>query len=473
MSHHETNTSSSTPQLTVAIMCKNEHARIGVTLESVRTIADLLVIFDTGSEDNTVQICKDFAATNNIPLELKEGPFVDFSTSRNMLLNYTDEMILARGFRPDSFILMLDTNDELRGVPELRAFMRDFQDRPESAFLVAQEWWSGMLNFYSNVRLIKANSGWRYCGVVHEFIRNISNNSNGDQPKVPAPVLIYQDRTKDDDKSAKRFTRDRELLEAEHIRDPDDPRTTFYLAQTCVCLGDLEAAYKYYLERSEAIGFYEERYESMFCLGNVSLSMGKPFEHAMGWYLKSFAAIQRAEPLVKLSLHYIKQEGGMPMVYMFASLACKLAFPTNCILFVDRMVYEYTRWHLMGISAFYVGSYIDGKEACLNAIENGRKLNIDVATDIGNLQFYNTVLEEHPNFTRNLYVKERARELTLLNPKIVDAESSAVQDYAVYFKRHLLKLSTSVPLRQNSQPVQSLEKNDDEEMSEPTDWLFT
>jgi hypothetical protein len=50
-------------------------------------------------------------------------------------------------------------------------------------------------------------------------------------------------------------------------------------------------------------------------------------------------------------------------------MACKLLFPFNQILFIDRRAYDYTRWHLLGIVAYYVGRYKEGKEACLKALE--------------------------------------------------------------------------------------------------------
>jgi hypothetical protein len=70
------------------------------------------------------------------------------------------------------------------------------------------------------------------------------------------------------------------------------------------------------------------------------------------------------------------------MSYYFVNIACDLE-PPVCLLFVDSTVYDYKRWHVMGIVAYYCGKYKEGKEACMKAIE-ARDCDIDKK----NLEFY-------------------------------------------------------------------------------------
>jgi hypothetical protein len=56
---------------------------------------------------------------------------------------------------------------------------------------------------------------------------------------------------------------------------------------------------------------------------------------------------------------------------MFLHEACDLEYPYHCILFVDKGIYDYYRWHLMGIIAYYVGKFSEGKEASLKALQTG------------------------------------------------------------------------------------------------------
>jgi glycosyltransferase involved in cell wall biosynthesis len=76
----------SNPHIALLMMVKNENKRLYVSLESTIGYIDSMVIYDTGSTDNTIDICKRHAKKYNIPLRLKEGEFENFSVSRNVSL---------------------------------------------------------------------------------------------------------------------------------------------------------------------------------------------------------------------------------------------------------------------------------------------------------------------------------------------------------------------------------------------------
>jgi len=366
--------------IAVLLMVKNEKKRLHVSLESVKSFADSLVIFDTGSTDNTIQICKDFSEKYNIPLRLKEGTFVDFSTSRNESLDFADS------FEDIDYLLLLDTNDELRGADNLRRFAEEYKDNKSSGFLMVQEWWSGQHDKYYNVRFIKAHKGWRYVGAVHEYIK--TNMDEEPIVKLPDSAILYQDRTQDDDKSGKRFKRDKELLYNEYVKDPTEPRTVFYLAQTCSCLGENDESLYFYKIRSTLEGFQEEKFHALLRSGELTQKLNHDWHDSMMFYIKAFEHSHRAEPLLFIAIHYIQIKMWV-MAFTFLKLACSIQYPQDAILFVNRHDYDYKRWHLLGIVAYYVGQFQDGKAACLIAIEYSKtdtKVNSDI--DKSNLKFY-------------------------------------------------------------------------------------
>lgn len=109
-------------------MVKNEEKRILVSLNSIKTSVSGVALYDTGSEDNTVCLVKDFCTENNIEFFLLAGQFEDFSTSRNKLLNFIDEINnnkLEKNRRVFDYVLLLDSNDEYRGVSPLPDILRD------------------------------------------------------------------------------------------------------------------------------------------------------------------------------------------------------------------------------------------------------------------------------------------------------------------------------------------------------------
>lgn len=410
--------------IAILMMVKNEKKRLHVSLESVKDFADSLIIYDTGSTDNTIEICRDFCKKYDIPLRLKEGEFVNFQESRNVSLDFADS------FEDVDFLLLMDTNDELVNGSLLRNIAKEFKDQQnKTAFLISQEWFSGKLDKYYNVRFIKPREGWRYVGVVHEYIKS---NKHEDITRIDGPIKLYQDRTQDDDKTGQRFYRDKDLLLIEHEKDPTEPRTVFYLAQTFSCLNDYENAYKYSKIRLGLVGFWEEVFQSYLRCGEYSEHLNMDWHtESLAWYMKAFEHTERVEPLIKIVEYYRKKEKWI-IAFNFLQLACILKFPDHCILFVDNLAYEYKRWHLLGIVAYYVKEYDIGKKSCLTAIENGKKININVDIDIKNLEFYinkekeilntnnsqnNNIINTNNTITKNEFFRIKVEELKKENPK--------------------------------------------------------
>lgn len=391
----------STLHIAVLMMVKNEHQRIHVSLESIKNFADSLVIYDTGSTDNTIEILQSFSSLSNIPLRLKEGTFENFSVSRNVSLDFADS------FSDVDYILLMDVNDELRNGDELRKFIQAYHDKDidkkSTGFLLTQEWLSGKYTKYVNVRFVKAREGWRYKGRVHEWIERETKEDN--IFCIPN-VTLFQDRTQDDDKSGKRFPRDYKLLMEDHKENPTETRTIFYLAQTCDCLDNLEEALKYYSLRTQYGGFEEERFHSYLRCGHLTQRLNRSWDESMAWYMKAIQHTVRAEPYIAIAKHYknlADKFQHLPpteiehhqvrqcweLSFHFIRAACEVPYPENAMLFVDRDEYDYQRWHLMSIIAWYAHRYADGKFACLKTLQSEFASDLDRS----NLQYYISVEE--------------------------------------------------------------------------------
>ena len=418
------------------MMVKNETKRLRVTLNSLTGFVNSLVIYDTGSTDDTIEILEKYAEETGIELHLKEGEFVNFSESRNVLLEFADT------FPEIDYLLLMDTNDELRGGEKLIKFCREVKELPSTGFMMTQQWYSGTMTKYRNIRLVKPREGWRFFGTVHEYIKDTKHPEGAEPPTGSGPddVVIFQDRTQDDDKSSKRFHRDKVLLLEDYKKNKKDPRTLFYLAQTCSCLHEWDNALYYYRLRTQVEGFQEEKFHAFLRAAEACEAMNMDWADTMGWYMRAFKHSQRAEPLVKIAKYYkweadetqktineMMERGEDPgqrffsvqnlwkMSYMFIRMACEMEYPNYCDLFVDKHVYDYERWHLMGIIAYYSGNLEDGKNACRKAIAvNGEHREVDESNlnayfqrekenNITKKDFCAEVLpsifKEYPNFT--------------------------------------------------------------------------
>ncbi len=367
----------------LCMMVKNEEKRIKISLDSVRKFVKCFIIYDTGSTDNTIDVIQKYCEEYKINLYLIQGEFVNFCESRNVYLEYAEKIGVT-------YCLLLDCNDELQNGEGLIKCAEENLKTEVTGFLVCQVWFSGKLDKYYNVRFLKNRKGWRYRGVVHEWLKNTSVKEGEKEPiiyRISDTVVLYQDRTKDDDKSLKRFYRDYDLLLAEHKKDKTEPRTVFYLAQTCACIHKPDEAFYYYKLRSYMSGFEEERFHSFMRCGDLSQQLGHDWYDVLGWYMKAIEHSNRAEPYTKIA-HYYNFRKKYDIAFMFLLTACSLEYPHNVILFVDKECYDYSRYHLMGIVAFYVQKYDIGFDACMKAINLLKTENKDYSLDKKNLEHY-------------------------------------------------------------------------------------
>lgn len=366
-----------TPTIGCLMMVKNEEKRIHVSLESVVSYVNCYIIYDTGSADNTIEIVKNHCETHKINLYLIQGEFIDFSTNRNTSLDYADT-------KQVDFLLLLDSNDELRGGGKLLEFVKSEMKTENNAYLLRQYWKNKeSYTTYFNTRLLKTNKQWRYTGSVHEFISDMAEIKGPVVLKTQEEIVLYQDRDYDEDKSQTRFARDKQLLLIDHKKNPEETRTLFYLGQTCACLNEIENSFYYYRLRSHLEGFQEEKFHALMNLGNLSQMLNHSWYDSMGYYMKAFEHSKRVEPLIKIAYHY-KGEKQWLLSYTFIKLACSLQYPSDSILYIDKYGYDYTRWHILGEVCWHVGQYEEGKKACQMAIDFG----LNIKLDKNNLQYY-------------------------------------------------------------------------------------
>jgi hypothetical protein len=356
------------------MMVKNEEKRIHVSLESIAEYIEALVIYDTGSTDNTINIIQNFCEKNKLNLYMIQGEFKDFSTSRNVLLDYADKRVNT------TFQLLLDCNDELKNGEDLRLFIEEYKEKDFNMFMTRQEWKSQNISIFKNIRFIRSKNDIRFYQPVHEYL----DAKNKKIALLPDNIYLYQDRTLDDDKSFKRFSKDYEILLKEHIAQPNEKRILFYLAQTCECLGKYDDAIFYSKLRIDQETIDEEVFLSYNRIAVCSYRLNKNCQDLITYSLRALELFPRIEPLIQIAEVYILNKNWR-LAYMFLKEACTLEYPKNALLFVSKELYDYQKWHLLGIVCYYMNKFEEGKDACLKAINYGKNIEINQA----NLKRYN------------------------------------------------------------------------------------
>lgn len=218
--------------LGVCLMLKNEINQVERTILSCLEFADKFIILDTGSDDGTPHHISFLCNKYNKKYIIFEEPFVNFSVSRNKLLELA---------RPEcDFMLLLDANDELKGGKMLKEFIYLHPDH--DIYMLKQildnTSFRGQREVLSKIFVIRStNKEIHYRYPVHEEF--VLGNTKDIIQILSEDIYIYQNRELDKP-SSYRFKKDLELLLEELKRDPQNTRLMFYTAQTLCCLNEYE-----------------------------------------------------------------------------------------------------------------------------------------------------------------------------------------------------------------------------------------
>jgi hypothetical protein len=329
------------------MIVKNEAKVIRRCLDSVRPYIDHWVIVDTGSTDGTQDIVR--AALADIPGELHERLWRDFGYNRS------EALALARG--KAEYLLFIDADDLLR-TPVGFAWPDLVQD---AYYLHVED--AGTM--YRRGALVSTRLEWRWAGVIHEYL-TATPAAQFTQLEWPGIVRLRDGARARD---AKTYQKDAAILDAALVREPDNARYAFYLAQSRFDAGQFQSALGAYRRRVDMGGWPEEvfysRYRAALCLARL----GRPYEEVREAYEACFRAHpHRAEPLVRAAT-LARNVKRFPDAYVLARRATRVPKPPPDALFVEAADYDFRALDEQAIAAFYVGFPEESFDLCTELLE--------------------------------------------------------------------------------------------------------
>lgn len=220
-------------RLSICMMVKNEAANLRRCLESLknlrRSISNELIIIDTGSTDETVDIAKEY--TEQIYFHEWNN---HFSEMRNKSISY------AKG----EWILIIDADEELVNDKDLITFLKNNDKRYIAALLELNNVSDNMQTIISTlktVRIFKNDGKVKYEGSVHNIPVIL-----GDVLEIKSLLMHYGYNLADKDLMDRKFERTTKLLLLELEKDPLNIYYRFQLATSYDMHEDLDLAFVNY-----------------------------------------------------------------------------------------------------------------------------------------------------------------------------------------------------------------------------------
>lgn len=325
------------------MIVKNEAPVIERCLRSVKPHVHAWAISDTGSSDGTQDIVRRFMA--DLPGELIERPWVDFSTNRNEALE------LAKKY--GDYALVIDADDVLEADA---GFAWPALAAPGYLLEIAYNELR-----YRRLTLPRLDAGWEWRGVLHEAL--VSPRLAQAQFLPGLRIRIHNDGARSRQSQVEKFTRDAEVLRRALQTEPDNARYRFYLAQSLRDAGDLPGAIAEYEKRVAMGGWAEEVYFSRLQVGVLKERSGAPYADVVAAYLDAHDfRPTRAEAPCELA-RYFRLHQRWNLARHFAQIAMSLPVPDD-VLFIDHAVHAWRARDEASIAAYWCGDFARSAALC-------------------------------------------------------------------------------------------------------------
>ena len=357
----------------LCMIVKNESHIIHESLGCTLPLIDTYCIVDTGSTDDTINKIKDFYNEKGIEGEVHERPWKNFGHNRSEALALCDGKM--------DYILVIDADDLMTFPSNGRELLHNIieKEKPNGCTIEIQQ---GKLK-YDRGQIFKANDGWIYRGVLHEYPTN--NKPNSKMFKLPTDFWMESRRLGGRNLTGDKMKRDIEALVKGLEEEPENERYMFYLGQSYFESNDFENSKKWYKKRFKVGKWYEEAWFAAYRVGMCHLYMQNipKFEE---WMQRAYNFHKhRAEPIYELT-KYFREKGECYKAYHYMRLGRMLSYPKDDVLFVDSFQNNGGFDYEASILDYYVNP--DKKVGLKSSIIYLLKQDVHISNVVSNLQFY-------------------------------------------------------------------------------------
>jgi len=350
----------------IIIMCKDEEHCILETLESTLPYATEYIICDTGSTDNTINVCENFFKNNNIKGQIFHHEWKNFG------YNYTILYQLGHTHSKSEYLWQIDADDLVCGKMDIGNLTKD--------------WY--MLKFgkdfiYERKQILKNTIEWKHVGVIHGYIDIADENIKPSAGKIGGNYYIDSRRLSSRHKNktgTERFAEDAKILEQGLIEEPNNTRYMFYLAQCYFDSHQYKKSQKAYQKRVDADDWEEEVYYSRYRIAQCYQNLHKENKEIIEKFLECYHKHpDRAEPIFAIAMKYYNSGIWKPAKRYF-KLASSIPFPADKVLFQTKSIYDYQALYYLAKTYKKLGKFNKALDICNQLtnkdIDNISKFNL-------------------------------------------------------------------------------------------------
>ena len=230
--------------VSLCMIVKNESKYLGRCLESVKDLVDEIIVVDTGSTDNTVEIARKYGASvyeyqwdNN------------FSNARNKSLEHATK----------EWILLMDGDDEFNRE-DMDKFIQLINTSDKDGHYFITQSYTGekpgkdvVTNL--NLRLLRNNGKYKFTRAIHEQITDCTGKTDYTNFTTEEIHIFHYGYLTDVVKEKEKRKRNISILQEELKKDPYNAFHCFNMGNEYFALGDQEKALSYFNKVYEKIDF--------------------------------------------------------------------------------------------------------------------------------------------------------------------------------------------------------------------------
>jgi len=391
-----------TISLCLVMIVKDEEDTMERCLRAVAPYIQYWVIVDTGSSDKTKEVIQKTMDDLGIPGELHEKPWVNFEVNRTESLNLAKNKCDYRW--------VIDADDTFfTEVPTVNPFA-GLDTKPDCYQLLYK------LNQlqYNRAQIVKSDQNWIYKGVLHEYLYLDEERIEVSQvPIKGCYVMADISPLKRAGSLEEKYSNDAKILEDALVKEPDNERYMFYLAQSYRDANKLEKAIECYQKRVDMKGWEEEVYYSMYMIAKISERIGKPDSEIIELYSRAWEYRPARLEAAFHTMRKLRDQGRHLVSFAYGEIAIKTK-GTADILFIEPEIWQWRLLDEYSLAAYYIGNpeiSLEKTGAIINAPFFKDILKEEQTRLLKNMDFYKKGAEEKMKKIKQLQTMQRAQEL--------------------------------------------------------------